>query len=54
MQNRMAFGMLALYLVVVPVVLLVSILAADLITWADPRSHGLLSALVSDGARLVI
>lgn len=53
-QNRVAVGMLALNLVVVPVVFLVSILPANLITWANPRWDGIFSKLVSDGARLVI
>jgi hypothetical protein len=33
-QNRMAFGMLALYLVVVPIVLVISILPTGLVTAA--------------------
>jgi membrane protein len=53
-QNRMAFGMLVLYLLVAPVVLLVSILPAGLISLVDPHSQSFLSVLLSDGARLLI
>jgi membrane protein len=56
-QNRMAFGMLALYLFVAPIVLLISILPAELVTLADPRGQNPWSALgvlLSDGARLLI
>ncbi|HEY7340482.1 MAG TPA: YihY/virulence factor BrkB family protein [Ktedonobacterales bacterium] len=53
-QNRMAFGMLVLYLLVAPVVLLISILPAGLISLVDPDSQSFLSVLLSDGARLLI
>jgi membrane protein len=53
-QNRMAFGMLALSLVVVPVVLLVSILPAGLVALIDPRGQSPLGTLLSGGARLLI
>jgi uncharacterized BrkB/YihY/UPF0761 family membrane protein len=53
-QNRMAFGMLALSLVVVPVVLLVSILPAGVVALVDPHGQSLLGTLLSGGARLLI
>ena len=51
-QNLMAFGMLALYLVIVPVLFLVSITPASLIRLINPHGGGLLGAFVSDGVRL--
>ena len=51
-QNLMAFGMLVLYLVIVPVLFLVSITPASLIRLITPRSGGPLGAFVSDGVRL--
>jgi membrane protein len=53
-QNRMAFGMLALYLVVVPVVFLVSILPSGLVALLDPRGRSLVGAVLSDAARVLI
>lgn len=53
-QNRMAFGMLALYLVVVPIVVLISILPNSLATLVDPHSQSLLGVVLSDAARLLI
>ncbi len=53
-QNRMAFGMLALCLVVVPVVVLVSILPAGVVALVDPHGQSLLRGLLSDGARLLV
>ena len=53
-QNRMAFGMLGLYLVVVPVVLLISILPTGLVALLDPHSQSLLGIVLSDGARFLI
>jgi YihY family inner membrane protein len=53
-QNRMAFGMLGLYLVVVPIVVLISILPNSLATLVDPRSQNLIGVLLSDGARLLV
>lgn len=53
-QNRMAFGMLLLYLVIVPVLFLVSITPAQLISRVAPHSGSLLRAFLSDGARLAI
>jgi membrane protein len=53
-QNRMAFGMLALYLLVVPLVFLISILPTGLITLVDPRSSSLEGAILSTGARLLV
>jgi membrane protein len=53
-QNRMAFGMLALFLVIAPMVLLVSILPAALIAVVDPHGRSPLSALFSGGARLLV
>jgi membrane protein len=53
-QNRMAFGMLALYLVVVPVVFLISILPTGLVTVVDPRGQSILGTVFSDGARVLI
>jgi membrane protein len=53
-QNRMAFGMLALYLVVVPVVFLVSILPSGLVALVDPRGLSPVGAVLSDGARMLI
>lgn len=53
-QNRMAFGMLVLYLVIVPIIFLASILPAGLIALLDPHGHSFLGTLASDGARLAI
>lgn len=56
-QNRMAFGMLALFLFVAPIVLLISILPAGLAALVDPRGQNPwnpLGVLLSDGARLLI
>lgn len=53
-QNRMAFGMLALYLVVAPLVLLVSILPTSLVALVDPRDLSPLSVILSDGVRLLV
>ena len=53
-QNRMAFGMLALFLVVVSVVVLISILPAGLVALVDPRNQGLLGSILSGGGRLLI
>jgi membrane protein len=53
-QNRMAFGMLAFFLVIVPAVVMVSILPADLVSLVDPRGESAWGVLLSDGARLVI
>ena len=53
-QNRMAFGMLLLFLLVAPVVLLISVLPAGLVDLVDPRGQSLLGVLFTDGARLVI
>jgi membrane protein len=53
-QNRMAFGMLALFLVIAPMVLLVSIPPAALIAVVDPHGRSPLSALFSGGARLLV
>lgn len=53
-QNRMAFGMLALFLVVVSVVVLISILPAGLVALVDPRNQGLLGSILSSGGRLLI
>src|SRR6266851_400978 len=48
-QNRMAFGMLALCLVVVPVVVLISILPANVVALVDPQGQSPLGGLLSDG-----
>jgi membrane protein len=55
-QNRMAFGMLVLYLLVAPIVLLVSILPTSLVDLMDPHGQSLLlfGVLLSDGARLLV
>jgi membrane protein len=61
-QNRMAFGMLVLYLLVAPIVLLVTILPTGLLSLVDPSGQSqspwsLLSpfgVLLSDGARLLV
>jgi membrane protein len=53
-QNRMAFGMLVLYLLVAPIVLLISVLPTGLVDLVDPGNHSPLSVLVSDSARLLI
>jgi membrane protein len=53
-QNRMAFGMLALYLLVVPVVFLISILPTGLVALVDPRGQSPLGVVLSDGARLLV
>jgi membrane protein len=53
-QNRMAFGMLALYLLVAPVVLLASILPTNLISLVDAHRLDPFVVLLSDGARLLV
>jgi uncharacterized BrkB/YihY/UPF0761 family membrane protein len=53
-QNRMAFGMLALYLVVVPVVFLISILPTGLVAQVDPHGRSPLGVVLSDGVRVLI
>jgi membrane protein len=53
-QNRMAFGMLAFFLVVVSVVILISILPAGLVALFDPRNQSLLGPMLSGGGRLLI
>lgn len=53
-QNRMAFGMLMLFLLIVPLVFLISILPAGLVALIDPRGRSLLGGLLGNGARLVI
>jgi len=53
-QNRMAFGMLALYLVIVPVVFLISILPTGLVALVDPRGQSPLGLGLSGGARLLV
>jgi YihY family inner membrane protein len=53
-QNRMAFGMLALYLVVVPIVFLISILPTGLVALVDPGGQSLLGVALSDGVRLLV
>lgn len=53
-QNRMAFGMLALYLLVAPVLLLASILPNSLVAVVDPSGQSPLGVLLSDGARLLV
>jgi len=53
-QNRMAFGMLALYLVIVPVVFLISILPTGLVALVDPRGQSPLGVGLSGGARLLV
>src|SRR5262249_1251899 len=52
----MAFGMLALYLVVVPVVFLISILPTALIALVDLQGQGLslVGGVLSDGARVLV
>src|SRR5260370_30924699 len=52
-QNRMAFGMLALYLVIVPVVFLISILPTGLVALVDPRGQSPLALVLSAGALLL-
>lgn len=53
-QNRMAFGMLVLYLLVAPIVLLISILPTSLVGLIDPHGQSLLGVLLSDGVRLLV
>src|SRR5258707_2828081 len=53
-QNRMAFGMLALYLLIVPVVFLISILPTGLVALVDPRGQSPLGLALSGGARLLV
>jgi membrane protein len=53
-QNRMAFGMLVLYLVVAPIVVLVSILPTGVVALVDPHHHSPLGTLLTDGARLLV
>ncbi|HLJ81009.1 MAG TPA: YihY/virulence factor BrkB family protein [Ktedonobacterales bacterium] len=53
-QNRMAFAMLILYLVIVPIVFLVSILPAGLVALVDPHGRSPLGGLLSGGARLLV
>ncbi|HZC77391.1 MAG TPA: YhjD/YihY/BrkB family envelope integrity protein [Ktedonobacterales bacterium] len=53
-QNCMAFGMLALYLVIVPIVFLISILPTGLVALVDPHGRSLLAVIHSDGVRVLI
>jgi len=53
-QNCMAFGMLALYLLVAPIVLLVTILPTGLVSLVDPSGQSPFAALLSDGVRLLV
>jgi membrane protein len=53
-QNRMAFGMLALYLLVVPLVFVISIVPTGLVTLVDPDDRGIVGAILSNGARLLV
>lgn len=53
-QNRMAFGMLAFYLVIVPVVFLVSIVPAGLIALINPGQQNPLGGFLSGAIRLLI
>jgi membrane protein len=53
-QNRMAFGMLVLFLLIVPLVFLISILPAGLVALLDPHGRSPLGGLLGGGARLAI
>ena len=53
-QNSMALGMLGLYLLLAPVVFLLSIVPTDLIGLFDPHGHSLLDGGLSEVSRLVI
>ena len=53
-QNRMAFGMLLLFLLIVPLVFLISIVPAGLVTLIDPHGQSPLGGLLGGGARLII
>lgn len=53
-QNRMAFGMLALYLLVAPIVLLITILPTGLLSLVDPGGQSPFAVLLSDGMRLLV
>jgi membrane protein len=53
-QNRMAFGMLLLALLLVPVVFLVSLLPGDLIELIDPHGRSPVAGVLGEGARLLL
>jgi uncharacterized BrkB/YihY/UPF0761 family membrane protein len=53
-QNGMALGMLLLYLLLVPVVFVLSILPADVIGRFDPHGHSVLGGGLIEAGRLVI
>ncbi|HEX2350688.1 MAG TPA: YihY/virulence factor BrkB family protein [Ktedonobacterales bacterium] len=53
-QNRMAFSMLLLFLVLAPLVFLVSILPADLVAFIDPTGSSPISGILTGAVRLLI
>src|SRR5262249_28139220 len=53
-QNRMAFGLLLLSLLFVPVVFLVSLLPTDLIGLVDPHGRSPVTGVLAEGARLLL
>jgi membrane protein len=53
-QNRMAFSMLLLFLVIAPLVFLVSILPAGLVAFVDPTRSSPIGGILISGARLLI
>jgi membrane protein len=53
-QNRMAFGMLLLYLVLLPVLFLISILPADIINLFDPHRQSALGGPLLTASRILI
>ncbi len=53
-QNRMAFGMLLLYLVLLPVLFLISILPADIINLFDPHRQSAIGGPLLTASRILI
>jgi len=53
-QNRMAFGMLLLSLLLLPAVVLVSLLPAGLMQLVDPGERNPVAGMVGEGARLLL
>jgi len=53
-QNRMAFSMLLLFLVLAPLVFLVSILPADLVAFIDPTGSSPIGGILTGAVRLLI
>ncbi len=53
-QNRMAFGMLLLYMVLLPILFLISIIPADIITLFDPHRQSAIGGSFLTASRILI